>query len=84
MKLRKKQIKVPKNFPIPPWIIKNLHRGIVLFPLSFEFLHRDVYESSSCLVCNSRRIYNLRFRYLLYLCPPKLVSSSVSSSPIAT
>ena len=26
MKLRKKQIKVPKNFFIPPWIIKKLHR----------------------------------------------------------
>ena len=32
MKLRKKQIKVPKNFFIPPWRIRNLYREV------FDFL----------------------------------------------
>ena len=36
MKLRKNEIKVPMNFPVPHWIIKNLHRGIS------DFLHKDV------------------------------------------
>ena len=36
MKLRKNEIKVPMNFPVPHWIIKDLHRGIS------DFLHKDV------------------------------------------
>ncbi len=27
MKLRKSEMKLPKNFSIPPWGIKKLHRG---------------------------------------------------------
>ena len=38
MKLRKNRIVSPKNFPIPHWISKDLHRGIS------DFLHRDVDE----------------------------------------
>ena len=36
MKLRKNEIKVPMNFPVPHWIIKDLHRGIS------DFLHKGV------------------------------------------
>ena len=38
MKLRKNRIVSPKNFPIPHWISKDLHRGIS------DFFHRDVDE----------------------------------------
>ena len=38
MKLRKNRIVSPKNFPIPHWISKDLHRGIS------DFLHRDMDE----------------------------------------
>ena len=31
MKLRKKQIKVPKNFFISPWRIRNLYREVFYF-----------------------------------------------------
>lgn len=36
MELRKNEIKVPMNFSVPHWIIKDLHRGIS------DFLHKDV------------------------------------------
>ena len=36
MELRKNEIKVPMNFSVPRWIIKDLHRGIS------DFLHKDV------------------------------------------
>ncbi len=38
VKLRKNEIISPKDFPIPHWISKDLHRGIS------DFLHRDVDE----------------------------------------
>ena len=40
MKLRKKQIKVPKNFFVPHWLFKDLYGETP------QFLHRDVEESS--------------------------------------
>ena len=42
MKLRKMQIKVPKNFFVPHWIILDLHGGIDRFPPASDFLHRDI------------------------------------------
>ena len=42
MKLRKKQIKVPKIFFVPHWIIQDLHGGIDRFPPTSDFLHRDI------------------------------------------
>ena len=41
MKLRKKQIKVPKNFSTPPWGIKKLHRG------AWDFLGGALEESAT-------------------------------------
>ena len=54
MKLRKKQIKVPKNFSAPPWRMKNLYRGIS------KFLHRawrgvDNYRLIPILRCWGRK-----------------------------
>ena len=43
MKLRKKQIKVPINFFIPPWGIPIFQRG------NFDFLGGVVSESSACV-----------------------------------
>ena len=44
MKVRKKDFEVPKNFPVPHWIIKNLHGGILRFPPPVDFFHRDAGE----------------------------------------
>ena len=38
IKLRKNEIASSKDFPIPQWTNKDLHRGI------FDFLHRELYE----------------------------------------
>ena len=43
MKLRKKQIKVPKNFFMPPWGIFIFHRG------NFDFLGGVASGSSECV-----------------------------------
>ena len=44
MKLRKKQIKVPKNFFAPRWISKKLHGG------SFDFL-RGASDELTFIMC---------------------------------
>ena len=43
MKLRKKQIKLRKNFPVPPWRISIFYRGI------FDFLRGVGSRSSECI-----------------------------------
>ena len=41
MKLRKNEIKVPKNFSTPPWRTKKLHRG------AWDFLGGALEESAT-------------------------------------
>ena len=47
MKLRKKEIEVPMNFPFPRWITSNIYGRISRLPPPFNYCHRDVDE----LVC---------------------------------
>ena len=42
MKVRKKEIKVRKNFFVPPWIFHDIHGGIFRFPPSLGFFHGNV------------------------------------------
>ena len=39
MKLRKNEIISPKNFPVPPWRMNNLHRGIPDFLPAWSYAH---------------------------------------------